>query len=109
MKSLKLNRHLQVWRYSPSFSRLLLLANKENKHSDRVALVFQGTKEMHLPTYFYCKRIEWMEPNSDGTSFKLTSDDNTYSLNALRMEYSTDTLDYSDAVPLFDDFIKKTV
>ena len=103
-KSLILNRNLQLWKYSPSFSRLLLLANKENTNKDRVALVFQGTKEINLPTYFYCANIEWTEPNSGETKFQLISGNNTYSLIALRMDSSRDTLDYDAPVPLFEEF-----
>jgi hypothetical protein len=104
MKLLDLNRNLQLWRYSPSFSRLLLLANKENIHEDRVALVFQGTQEIHLPTYFFCKSIEAVKTQSDETRFRLLSTKETYLLTALRMDHSKDALDYDAPIPLFDEF-----
>ena len=106
MKLLILNRNLQLWKYSPSFSRLLLLANKENTHEDRVALVFQGTKEIHLPTYFFCRSIEAIETNSKETSFELISTNKTYTLSALRMDHSKDALDFEAPIPLYDEFFK---
>ncbi len=99
-----IERNLQLWRYSPSFSRLLLLANKENVHEDRLAIVFQGTEQIQLPTYFFCKTIGVQQTDSEKKKFVLISSDASYEITALRIDLSRDKLDFDAPIPLFDDF-----
>ena len=104
MKSLTLNRNLQIWRYSPSFSRLLLVANKEDAHKGRVAIVLQGTKTINLPTYFHCNYISREETKTEETEFHFHSNDEVYIVKALRLDYSKDELEFDNPIPLFDNF-----
>ncbi len=106
MKPLVLNRNIQLWSYSPSFSRLLLLANKENYHADRIALVFQGTRLVQLPTHFYCHKVEAIKTNSEEINFQLVSTETTYSVIALRMDHTKDDFDFDEPIALYNNFFK---
>jgi len=105
IKKVKVNRTLQLWIYSPSLSRMLLVANKASEYSNRKILLFQGVENICIRTAFYCSKITW-DDTKENKTFLLHSNEKKFTVNALLLLTDEDNLEYDAPIPLYDDMFK---
>lgn len=94
-----------MWRYSPSHSTLLLLANKDDTHATRRAYVFKGVESIDIPTNFYCSQISW-DKDAESKIFNFHAQDAVHSLVGFAIITDEDELDHYEPVSIYDDLFK---
>ncbi len=96
------NRTIQIWKYTPSFTTLLLLANKRNKHKTRKIFVFYSVDHINMPPYFHCTKIIWDENQEDKIFHFYSDDGNIHTIAASTLATDEDKLEFDAPIKIYE-------